>query len=358
MRARLGLLQQLQQPLAVQAAGRLQHPQLEVAADHRGNLQDPLAVVGQAAEPLGDHRPDPLRQPALEHPGAAGDRIEPALAGQQPHHLGDEQRVAVGLLVQRRGQRRRGRHPGHQRDEAGHVLLVQPAQQHPPAVPPSGQVGQGRHQRMPPVDLCVPVDAHHQQAGTLQLATHEAQQGQRRRVRPVQVVEDQQQRAAGGRRPQEGRQAVEQLEAGHLRLDRRRAGQVRQTVADVRGQLGDVGGTRAQVVAQRRRVAGLDVGADHLDPGPEGGCALSLPAAAPQHPGATRCRLGGQLLGQPGLADSGLAGQQHHPAVTGASGIQVGGERGQLALTTDERCRHQARGTLHRRGDPRRHCEA
>ena len=59
---RLGLLHQLQQPLWVQAAGRLQHPQVEVTAHHGGDLQDPPAAVGEAAQPLGHHRLDPLRQ--------------------------------------------------------------------------------------------------------------------------------------------------------------------------------------------------------------------------------------------------------------------------------------------------------
>jgi hypothetical protein len=77
----------------------------------------------------------------------------------------------------------------------------------------------------------------------------------------------------------------------------------------------------------------------------------------PQHQGATRGRLGHQLLGQPGLADPGLAGQRHHPAAAGDGGIQVGGEYGKFARTADERCRDQAHGALHR-ATHRRHSEA
>jgi hypothetical protein len=40
----LGLLQQHQQPLGLQAAGRLQQAQLEVAAQDGGDLQHPLAA--------------------------------------------------------------------------------------------------------------------------------------------------------------------------------------------------------------------------------------------------------------------------------------------------------------------------
>jgi hypothetical protein len=157
----------------------------------------------------------------------------------------------------------------------------------------------------------------------------------------VQVVEDQQQRLAGGRRPQEAGKAVEQPEAGRLRLGRRRAGQVRQTLADGGDHLGDVGRAGTHVVAKRGRVGGLDVGADDLDPRPERGRALPLPAAAPQHQGTARRRLGRELLCQPGLADPGLAGHQHHPTAAGGGGVKVGGERGQLGLAADERRRHR-----------------
>ena len=42
---------------------------------------------------------------------------------------------------------------------------------------PAGQVGQGPEQRMSPVHLDMPVDAHHQRTRTLQLAAHRAREG-------------------------------------------------------------------------------------------------------------------------------------------------------------------------------------
>jgi hypothetical protein len=68
---------------------------------------------------------------------------------------------------------------------------------------PAGQVGQGPKQRVCPVHLGVPVDAKDQRTGVLQLPAHKPQHGQRRRIGPVQVVQDQQQRPAGSHRPQE-----------------------------------------------------------------------------------------------------------------------------------------------------------
>lgn len=129
----------------------------------------------------------------------------------------------------------------------------------------------------------------------------------------VPVVQDQQQRPAGSRRPQKPGQAVEQPEPGRLRLNRRRGRQVRQTVADGGNYLGDVGRAGTHVLAQHRRVHCLDIGTDDLDSGPERRRALPLPAAAPQHQDPTRNRRGSQLLSQPGLADTGLPGHQHHP---------------------------------------------
>jgi hypothetical protein len=102
------------------------------------------------------------------------------------------------------------------------------------------------------VHLGVPVDPHDQRTGVLQLPAQKAQQGQRRRIRPVQVVQHQQQRPAGGGRPQEPGEAVEQPEPGRLRLGRRRRWQARQTLADRGHDLGDVGRAGAHVAAQRR----------------------------------------------------------------------------------------------------------
>jgi hypothetical protein len=127
----------------VQAAGRLQSAQLEVAAEDGGNRQDPPAAVGEAAEPLGDHRSDALRQPGRQHRGARLGVGEAALAGEQADDLGDEERVAVGLLVHGRRQLCGRLDAGDQGDEAGDVLLVQAAKQQPAVVLPAGQVGQG-----------------------------------------------------------------------------------------------------------------------------------------------------------------------------------------------------------------------
>jgi hypothetical protein len=271
---RLRLLEQLEQAVAAQAAGRLQGAQLELAAEDGGGLQHPVAAVGEAAEPLGDHRPDTLREAGRQRRRARPGVAEPALAGEQADHLGHEERVAVGLPVHGGRQPRRRLDAADQGDEAGDVALVQTAQQHPAVAPAAGQVGEGRQQRMPAVHLGMPVGAEHQRAGALEVLAHEPQRRQRGRVGPVEVVEDQQQRPLGGGRPEEAGEAVEQPEPGRLRLHRRRCRQLRQALADGGDELGDVGRAGAHLAAERRRVAALHVGADDLDPRPERGRTL------------------------------------------------------------------------------------
>ena len=210
---------------------------------------------------------------------------------------------------------------------------------------PAGQVDHGGQQRMPLAYLGVPVVPHHQRAGTLQLQAQEPQQRQRRRIGPVQVIQDQQQRPARGRRPQEARQAVEQPEPRLLRFQRRRKRKIRNAVTHGGDQLSDVGRADAQVITQRGRVADLHlhIAADDLDPGPERGRARPFPAPTPQHHRAAHGRPRGQLLGQPGLADAGLARHQHDPTTAGRRGIQVGGESGQLTRTAHQRSPHADR---------------
>ena len=70
----------------------------------------------------------------------------------------------------------------------------------------------------------------------------------------------------------------------------------------------------ARAGAQRLGIAVADVGPQRLHPGPVRRRATRLPAATPEHGGATRLRVGRELVGEPALADPGLAGEEHEPA--------------------------------------------
>ena len=172
--------------------------------------------------------------------------------------------------------------PSSDAGERGDVVLSEPAQ--PDAVQRAValEVGERAGERAAAAELGVAVGADDLQRAGAGRAQHEAREQQRAAVGPVEVVDDQQQRRALGERGVDG---VEQAVA--------RAGVVG------RAGLERVGGAGlAQRLGERleRR--------ERL-----------LRAAAEQDGGAVGERGGGELVGESGLADARLAGQQHEPAV-------------------------------------------
>jgi hypothetical protein len=74
-------------------------------------------------------------------------------------------------------------------------------------------------------------------------------------------------------------------------------------------------------------------------------------AAAPDHPGLPGSRVGGELLGDAGLADAGLAADQHELTLPAERTVQRGVQRRPLGATADE---GQPVGVLGALGDQRR----
>src|SRR5207244_2184623 len=106
------------------------------------------------------------------------------------------------------------------------------------------------------------------------------------------------------------------------------------------------------------RIAITRVGANRLHPGPVGGCAACLPAAADQHPGAPLPGVIDQLLSQPTLADARLAADQEQPAPPGKGLLEAREQLRELALPSDEegprRWRRSFRGLSRSRGSGRK----
>src|SRR3954453_5413833 len=102
---------------------------------------------------------------------------------------------------------------------------------------------------------------------------------------------------------------------------------------------GQFGPFAAQLRSHRLGTVVADVRAQRLDPGPVGGCAAGLPAAADVHPRPALSRVATDLLGQPALADARLAGDEHEPSVTRERVLERFKERGELTLASDERVR-------------------
>ena len=219
--------------------------------------------------------------------------------GAEPGELPDEERVAAGTPVQPRRQLRVGRLPGDRGDDRRHAGRVEPGQrQHGAAV--------GRRPRQ----LGVPVGAEQQHPGVPQVGGGELDQPQRRLVGPLQVVDDQDQRAARG---QPGERRHDRLGQPEPRISRRhRRGRRR-----CRGPLDQVGG-RPQLGA---RSPGRP---QQLDPRPVRRHRRPVPADRGQHQRPALAGLPGQLAEQRALADARLAGDEHQPAVAGERRRQRG----------------------------------
>ena len=97
----------------------------ELAAEHRGEHEHPVALVREVREPARDHVAQASRHGA---PTFSGRRGIDALCRKQAHDLPHEQRIALGFLVQRRDQLRRGELRCRQVDVFRSLVSAQAAQ--------------------------------------------------------------------------------------------------------------------------------------------------------------------------------------------------------------------------------------
>jgi hypothetical protein len=91
--------------------------------------------------------------------------------------------------------------------------------------------------------------------------------------------------------------------------------------------------------AQRRRQLGADA-ADEIAERAEDPRGRQVVAVPDEHPGIPR-HLGARRFHQPRLADPGLTGHQHDPAVAGRRIAHRRAQRGQLGLAFEDRPRHR-----------------
>ena len=159
-----------------------------------------------------------------------------------------------------------------------------------------------------------------------ELAREELQEQERRRVGGVQVVEHEHERPARGRVPQELGGRVEQAEARALGLERRRLRQVGEAARAARA-----GSARARAAPapscersaagsalSRRRRAATAPRASRRGRRPP-------PSSGRRGPGRRATRASrDQLLGEPALADAGLAGEQEEAPAAGERVLEAG----------------------------------
>ena len=159
----------------------------------------------------------------------------------------------------------------------------------------------------------------------------EAEEVQRRRVGPVQVLDDQQHRSGCGQPVEHREQQLEQLCAGG-RHRRRLAGrsQLGQESGDVRP------GPAEHLVERLGRGRAGEVTEDVDHRGERHALATALDARPGQHPYASGELLGAQLLHQPRLADAGFAAQQDGVGLAVGSPADDVAEQLELLAPSDE----------------------
>jgi len=177
------------------------------------------------------------------------------------------------------------------------------------------------------------------------------EQEQRRAIRPVEVVEDEQQRARVRRVHEEGGDAVEEPVAVLLGIAGRRRLHVREPLRHLGNELRDVGPCASQLLAQRVVAPRRDVLAQCFDEREVGNARLGLVAVTHQDLCAAQRRVDPCPLGQARLADSGLADQHDERAVAAERRIH-----GALEAVELEGASHEARsdGAGGRHGRPDR----
>ncbi len=184
----------------MQRPGLVEHVEVRLAADHRGDGEHLERRLAEPREPAaGDlaHAVGHARVQRDAPPRAARVR-------EVAQDLLDEERVALGLLVQlvdERGRRPAAVERGHER---GRLAGVEAGQLDPLERPLAAQAREQRRERLARPRRRAPV-ARNSAALRRRRAHEVAEQLERRQVGPVQVVEhDEQRRVAGDLRQQRG----------------------------------------------------------------------------------------------------------------------------------------------------------
>jgi hypothetical protein len=203
-------------------------------------------------------------------------------------------------------------------DVVGHLARAQRPQLHARHRGQPLELGEDGPERVAAVQVVGAVGADHADPLALQHAAEEDQQVTGGAVGPVEVLDDEQHRLHVGQQPEQRAEQPLLGEPGRRRA--LRAGQQLAQHGMGSGGLAHGGLGAAQRVGQRQvgqRVA-------------------QLGALADQDVEAARAGLGGQLGGEPGLADAGVSTDERHAGHAIGGGAQRPQESGQLSRAPDE----------------------
>jgi len=299
-----------------------------------------LADGQHAQEVLG------LRRQALDAqqqrlPHRRRQRAAAVVAGGQ--QLLGEQRVALRARPQAVQQVARRRVP----EDVGELLRELRAGEGPQLDPAGArvalQLGQQRSQRVAAVQLVRAVGGDDQHALVAQGGGEVGEERARGAVRPVEVLDNQQQAGRGGEAVQQVEEGLEQPGARGRGLVRRLPGRRGAREAGEEGPQG-LAGRQGEVF--EHRVAAPGERAQGADQRGEGELALTeVDAVATDHAHPVRAGEALELGDQPGLADPRLAGHEGQRGGSAARGGEGAAELGELRVPAYEP----------RAGDPCRH---
>ena len=293
------LLDQPERRRRVMPGERLRHGVVEVPPHHRERREQRVRFIGEPIQPAAERLAHPLRQVHVRERGG-----ERPFLRHQVHDLREKERVALGLLVDAVHQRPLRLDAGGAAEVVADLGLRQAAQGDPAEQRLAVHLRERAGERVAAVEVGVAVGAEYEDARPADLAPHVREQLQGRRVRPVQVVQHEQQRRALRNAAQEAGHRVEQPELRLLGVGRGRLGQVREERAEIEDAL-ELDGVRLPLLAPGLLRVQVAVGAAELHPRPVRRRALGLVGAAPEHLRPARPGVRLELLRRAGLPDPG-----------------------------------------------------
>jgi hypothetical protein len=249
-------------------------------------------------------------------------------------HLLEHERVAFGAFVDHGGELRAdllGVEDGsdHLCDLVGRDRLHRHHLSEPRPLPDLDHARQG----VSAVQLVASIRREDHDAAVDEPARDVVQQVAGRAVRPVDVVEHEEQRPLP--RPVL-EQRDDRLEHPQLGVRGVGGGRTRGTVSELREELRQLGGRRAERGPHLARVVLVEVVPDRLDERQVRERELRLGAASPQNGAAELPCASRELVREPGLADPRLAGDEHEPPVAAVGGKKRVLELRELLPAADE----------------------
>ena len=305
--------------------------------DDGGGGERPAPVVPQAFQAPAEHQAQALRDAKVvdvdhgEEPSALVEQA--ALLGEVLEDLLGEEGVALGLGVDRGHERRRRLLPG-QRGQQGGDAVLREAFEADRLGPASAQqalerTGEGMGGR----DLGVAIGPHrqHRQPGESLGQVLDEEEGAL--IGPMQVVEDEEQRPGGGGPGQDVAEAVEEVVPLLLRRKLQRRRDVGEEPAEAGQQLGHLGRVVAEEGPERLwiRCDGQGLLQD-LDEGHVGRRTLDLVAPPDEDPEPLGGGVGGDLLTEACLPDTGFAAHKGQASRAPVGAVDEATELGPLRL--------------------------